>query len=174
MTQISIKKLDSLSHNDTAATKTINDNFQAVQKALEDSLSRKETAPNYMDTDLDMNSKRIINTAEPVSDFDVINKKYFDERVGDAKAFADAASKSAAKAESYAKAAAVANTNAQTAVDRLQNNLLDNYYTKTEVDTKDVVYYNMVKADIDSVKLEFNYKIGNIDKALDEINGEIV
>ena len=51
---------------------------------------------------------------------------------------------------------------------------LQDYYTKTEVDTQDVVYYNMVKADIDHVKLEFNAKIGQIDDVLDAINGEKV
>ena len=155
MTQVNIKKLDSLSHNDTAATKLINDNFQAIEKALEDSLSRKGEAPNYMDADLDMNSKRIINAAEPVGDRDVITKKYFDERVGDAKAFADSASASAARAESFAKSAATANTNAQNVVNNLYNNVNDkfkNYYTKSEVDAK----------------------IGDIDTILDDINGEIV
>ena len=174
MTQVNIKKLDSLTHNDTAATKLINDNFQAIEKALEDSLSRKKGSVNYMDTELDMNTKRIINTAEPVADGDVINKKYFEDNVGNAKAFASAAESAADRAESFAKSAQVANISAQTAVDRLQDNLFDNYYTKTEVDTQDVVYYNMVKADIDHVKLEFNYKIGNIDKVLDEINGEVI
>jgi hypothetical protein len=155
MTQVNIKKLDSLSHNDTAATKLINDNFQAVQKALEDSLSRKGEAPNHMDADLDMNSKRIINTAEPVSEHDVITKKYFDERVGDAKAFADNAASSAARAESFAKSAAIYSNNAQNVVNNLYNNVdnrFKNYYTKSEIDDK----------------------IGNIDTILDEINGEIV
>ena len=173
MTQVLIKKLDSLSHNDTAATKTINDNFQAIEKALEDSLSRKETAPNYMDTDLDMNSKRIINTAEPVSDLDVINKKYFDERVGDAKAHADAAAKSAARAESFAKSAAVANINTQNAVTDLKQyvdvrleqhtvDLSDMYYDKNEVDDKDNAVFTRAKVEID-------LKIGAIETALAEV-----
>ena len=113
MTQVNIKRLDSLSHNDTAATKLINDNFEAIEKALEDSLSRVPAVPNYMDTELDMNTRRIINTAEPVEDGDAINKRYFDKRVGDAKLHADEAKAAADRAESHANNAQVANKNTQ-------------------------------------------------------------
>lgn len=113
MTQVNIKRLDSLTHNDTAATKLINDNFEAIEKALEDSLSRVPAVPNYMDTELDMNTRRIINTAEPVEDGDAINKRYFDMKVGDAKLHADDAKAAADRAESHANNAQVANRNTQ-------------------------------------------------------------
>ena len=160
MTQVNIKRLDSLTHNDTAATKLLNDNFQAVKKALEDSLSRSYTEPNYMDTNLDMNSKRIINVADPVEASDIVNKGYVDDVIGNAADYAKAAEISASQARSYAE---IAKVNADT----ISLNLLNNYYTKTEVDAK-------VKADIDATKAEFNTKIGNIDKVLDEINGEVI
>lgn len=123
MTQINIKRLDSLTHNDTAATKLINDNFQAIEKALEDSLSRKQDSVNYMDTVLDMNTKRIINTADPVEAGDVINKKYFDDNVGNAKASADAAKAAADRAESHAKNAQVANVNAQNVAQEMREGI---------------------------------------------------
>ena len=145
MTQVNIKKLDSLTHNDTAATKLLNDNFQAVKKALEDSLSRSSTEPNYMDTDLDMNTKKIINVADPVEPSDIVNKRYVDDVIGNAAEYAKQAATSASLAKTYAE---VARVNMQT----INGNLLNNYYTKYQVDSK----------------------IGNIDKALDEINGEIV
>ena len=81
-----IKRLDSLSHNDTAATKTINDNFAALQQGIEDSLSRTGKTPNFMDAPLDMNTRRIINVGEAINDGDVVNKKYVDDKVGNIKA----------------------------------------------------------------------------------------
>lgn len=123
MTQINIKRLDSLTHNDTAATKLINDNFQAIEKALEDSLSRKKDSVNYMDTELDMNTKRIINIADPVEAGDVVNKKYFDDNVGNAKASADAAKAAADRAESHAKNAQVANVNAQNVAQEMRDGI---------------------------------------------------
>ena len=74
----------------------------------------------------------------------------------------------------YAKEAEVARDEAVDAKNELTNELFTNYYTKNETDTQDVAYYNMIKADLDSVKLEFNAKIGQIDDVLDAINGEIV
>lgn len=77
----SIRRLDSLTHNDTAATKLINDNFEALQQGIEDSLSRTGKTPNFMDAPLDMNMNRIINIADPVDDYDLANKHYVDEAV---------------------------------------------------------------------------------------------
>lgn len=74
-----IRRLDSLTHNDTAATKLINDNFEALQQGVEDALSRTGKKPNFMDDVLDMNMHRIINIADPVDDYDLANKHYVDE-----------------------------------------------------------------------------------------------
>ena len=135
MTQIDIKRLDSLSHNDNAATKLINDNFQAVKKALEDSLSRMPGSVNYMDTELDMNTRRIINTAEPVANGDVINKEYFDKNVGNAKESADEAKAAADRANSSAISAAIANTNAQAASNDVKK------YGEAALEVKDMIQY---------------------------------
>lgn len=76
-----IRKLDSVTHNDTAATKLINDNFEALQQGIEDALSRSGKTPNFMDAVLDMNMNRIINIADPVDDYDLANKHYVDTKV---------------------------------------------------------------------------------------------
>lgn len=76
-----IRRLDSLTHNDTAATKLINDNFEALQQGIEDALSRSGKTPNFMDAPLDMNMNRIINIADPVDDYDLANKHYVDTTV---------------------------------------------------------------------------------------------
>ena len=84
MSKVDIKTLDSVTNNDTAATALINDNFKELQKAVENTLSRNGTTPNFMDADLDMNSYRIINSADPVEDNDIVNLKYVNERIGGA------------------------------------------------------------------------------------------
>lgn len=113
MTQVNIKKLDSLTHNDTAATKLINDNFKAIEKALENSLSRVSDVPNYMDTDLDMNTKKIINVEDPVKDSDVANKRYIDRVVGNAKEYAQDAKGYADRAKTYAEYVQITNQGIQ-------------------------------------------------------------
>lgn len=113
MSKVDLRRLDSLSHNDTAATKTINDNFQALKEAVEDSLSRTGKTPNYMDAELDMNSRRIINGGAPVEDGDYVTLKFFKDEVGNAKEYANQAKASADLAESHALNAAIANKNAQ-------------------------------------------------------------
>lgn len=47
---------------------TINNNNAAIEEALENTLSRDGTSPNVMEAPLDMNSQRIINLPEPVSE----------------------------------------------------------------------------------------------------------
>jgi hypothetical protein len=46
-----------------ASTATLNANFDAIETALENTLSRNGTTPNQMNADLDMNSNGIINLA---------------------------------------------------------------------------------------------------------------
>lgn len=46
-----------------ASTATLNANFDAIEAALENTLSRDGTTPNQMQADLDMNSKGILNLA---------------------------------------------------------------------------------------------------------------
>lgn len=47
-----------------ASTATLNANFDAIEAALENTLSRDGTTPNFMSADLDMNSYRILNCAD--------------------------------------------------------------------------------------------------------------
>jgi len=112
MSKVDIKTLDSVTNNDTAATALINDNFKELQKAVENTLSRDGTTPNFMDTDLDMNSYRIINSADPVEDNDIVNLKYVNERIGGAAEAAASAKASASQAASSAQSALVSATNA--------------------------------------------------------------
>ena len=112
MSKVDIKTLDSVTNNDTAATALINDNFKELQKAVENTLSRNGTTPNFMDADLDMNSYRIINSADPVEDNDIVNLKYVNERIGGAAEAVTEAKASASQAASSAQSALVSATNA--------------------------------------------------------------
>lgn len=112
MSKVDIRTLDSTTNNDAAATALINSNFEALQEAIENSLSRDGTAPNYMDADLDLNSKKIINLGTPENDYDAITKKYFDDTIGDAPGYASQAQTSAAAAASSAQSASVSAINA--------------------------------------------------------------
>lgn len=53
--------------NQTTAIQAMADNNQAIETALENTLSRDGTSPNEMGADLDMNSNRITNLPPPVS-----------------------------------------------------------------------------------------------------------
>jgi hypothetical protein len=112
MTKVDIKRLDSVTKNDTTATERINDNFKALQEAIENTLSRDGTGPNYMDADLDMNSYRIINSSDPVEDNDIVNLKYVEERIGGAVEASKTAVSAASQAASSAQSALVSSTNA--------------------------------------------------------------
>lgn len=125
MSKLPIKRLDSTTENDTAATALINDNFKAVQDAIENTLSRDGTVPNYMDADLDMNSYRIINTADPKEDTDLINLKYFKEQVGNAAEYSQQAEQAATRAQRSAEnaqqLAAAASRSAQEAAQSVKD-----------------------------------------------------
>jgi hypothetical protein len=112
MTKVDIKRLDSITKNDTTATAQINDNFKALQEAIENTLSRDGTGPNYMDADLDMNSYRIINSSDPVEETDIVNLKYVEERIGGAVEASKTAVSAASQAASSAQSALVSSTNA--------------------------------------------------------------
>lgn len=101
MTKVNIRRLDSVTTNDTTATQLINENFSALQTAIENTISRDGTTPNFMDADLDLNSYKIINAGTPTNNTDVITKEYFDEHVGDAAGYATAAAASATQAHLY-------------------------------------------------------------------------
>ena len=112
MSKVDIKRLDSVTKNDTTATEQINDNFQALQAAIENTVSRDGTVPNYMDADLDLNSYRIINAGAPVEGKDVVTLEYFEEKAGGAIEAAAEAKASASKAASSAQSALIASNHA--------------------------------------------------------------
>lgn len=117
MSKVDLRTLESVTGNDAAATALLNANFEEISEALDNAISRDGTAPNYMDANLDMNNKRLINLADPENDYDAINKKYFTDTIGNAASYASQAATSAAAAASSAQSSA---TSAAQAIAELQ------------------------------------------------------
>lgn len=83
----------------------LNDNMQIIEAAFDNTLSRDGTTPNSMQADIDMNSNKVINLADPVNGQDAIPKSYADANYGAAAAAAAAASAAAALASENAASA---------------------------------------------------------------------
>lgn len=150
MTKVQIRRLDSVTENDTAATLNINNNFEAIQQAIENTLSRDGTTPNFMDANLDMNSYKIINAGKAVDDNDLVNYKQFKDEIGAGQEAAAQAAASAAQAASSAQSALVSSTNAITAVRNAENILT----ATSELLEETHEYVDNAKIDIDNTKQE--------------------
>lgn len=132
MSKVDILRLDSVTTNDTRATALINTNFSNIQTVIDTLLSRTNETPNYMDTVLDMNSQKIINTAMPTEDFDVVNLKYLrdysgnvESLVADATAAAEAALEKANNAAASATSSAAFAQTAQAAAAQAAQDAID-------------------------------------------------
>lgn len=67
MAKLTLTNLSSL-QNEQSAISIINNNNDAIEAAVEKTLSRDGTVPNQMTQELDMNSQRILNLVQPVTD----------------------------------------------------------------------------------------------------------
>lgn len=167
MAKVDIKRLDSVTANDTTATTLINENFKAIQDAIENTLSRDGSTPNFMDADLDLNSYKIINSGEAVDDNDVVTVKYIKEIVGDAAEDAANAAASAAQAASSAQSALVSSSNAIAAVRNAETTITQ--ANELLSDTQD--YVDEAKIEINVTKDEAITSVTDTKKAAEtEIN----
>lgn len=146
MTKVEIKRLDSVTANDTTATLLINDNFKAIQDALENTLSRDGTTPNFMDANLDLNSYKIINSGEATDDNDVVTLKLVKDTIGTVTESAEAAANSAKQAATSAQSAQVSATNAIIAVRNAEETIVQ----ATELLEETQTYVDNAKVDIDN------------------------
>ena len=90
----------------------LNANFDAIEAALENTLSLDGTAPNALEVDLDMNNHKVINLADPTNNGDAVSRGWLLEQEGNAVASADAAAAPASAAENSAVAAAASASSA--------------------------------------------------------------
>ena len=75
MTRYTKTQVTQLSANEQAAINSINKNFDDIQTAIQDTVSRSGNTPTHMTNDLDMNGKRIINVPAPSLDTDLVRRK---------------------------------------------------------------------------------------------------
>lgn len=66
MSKVTLQDVTSLT-NEQSALVNLNSNSAVIETAFDNTLSRDGTAPNQMEADLDMNSKRILNLIAPIS-----------------------------------------------------------------------------------------------------------
>jgi hypothetical protein len=85
---------------------TINNNSDAIEAALEKTLSRDGTVPNEMESELDMNSNRIINLPEAISDTEPVRNVEFQTFVDSIDTIVDGISSAQVAAETAASQAA--------------------------------------------------------------------
>lgn len=69
MPKVSLSDVSNITGQETSAINTLNNNFEAIEEAFDNTLSRDGTSPNTMLVDLDMNSKDIINVGTLVADY---------------------------------------------------------------------------------------------------------
>lgn len=75
--------------NDTSFASQINSNFDAIETAIENTLSLDGTSPNSLEAELDMDDNKIINVATPTAAADAANKSYVDSVASSGVAGAD-------------------------------------------------------------------------------------
>lgn len=61
MAKLTLSNLTNISGNEASAITTINNNSDAIETAIENTLSRDGTSPNSMDADFDLNSNDLLN-----------------------------------------------------------------------------------------------------------------
>ena len=169
MTKVDIKRLDSVTANDSTATALINDNFQALQDAIENTLSRDGSTPNFMDADIDLNSYKIINCGEGVDDNDVVTYKQIKDSIGGAVQAAQDAASSATAAASSAQSALVSSANAAAAVRNAETTI--EQATTLLNDTQG--YVDAAKVDIDNTvaqaKTDINQYVSDAEEEVKQI-----
>lgn len=81
--KVELNTLSQVVHKEQAFLTALNENFDRIQEAINDTLSRSGVIPNQMEAPLDMNGQRIINAGTALEDNDVITKAYIEELIQD-------------------------------------------------------------------------------------------
>lgn len=99
--------------NDTisgyASVTVLNENFAAIEQALENTLSRDGTTPNHMTADLDMNSNDILNVGDISANDIIVDGQSFGDAITDVQ---NAVATAEVAAQAAIDAAAVVSGNA--------------------------------------------------------------
>lgn len=163
MAKLTLTDLASL-QNETSVITTINNNNDAIEQAMEKTLTRDGTSPNSLSAQLDMNTNKIINLAKGTTTGEALEYSQLQEKVDDintiynqavtAKNQAQAAQSGAELAESNAEAAEAQAEDIlleiQTIFDTYNNQFLGTFTSDPTVDndgnplTVGDIYYNSI------------------------------
>lgn len=66
-----------------AAVDLLNENFDAIEAAFDNTLSRDGSTPNTWLANQDANHKRLLNLGDPIDDKDAVNKEYLVQSIID-------------------------------------------------------------------------------------------
>lgn len=75
MSRYTKTQITQLSANEQAALNAINKNFEDLEAAIQDTVSRSGNTPTHMTNDLDMNGKRLINVPAPRIGTDLVRQQ---------------------------------------------------------------------------------------------------
>ena len=115
----------------------INDELAKIETALADGVSRTGNGPNDMESNLDLNSNRVINVGAPIDSNDAVTKGYLENEISDyvsASDAADAAIAAQAAAETAQAGAEAAETAAEAAYDDFDDRYLGAKASEPTVD----------------------------------------
>jgi hypothetical protein len=111
----------------------LNANFNAIEDAFENTLSRDGEGPNFLEATVDANNNRIINLPDPVTNTEPATKGWVEGRPNDA-------AQSAVEAAAAAAAAAVSEENAEIAASQVVGWLwLGEWQTGYEYEVNNIV-----------------------------------
>lgn len=80
MAKVILNDVSSLA-NTASAKQLLNDNFDAIEVAVENTVSRDGTTPNAMEADFDLGDHKLLNVKDPVAEADGVNLRSLNARV---------------------------------------------------------------------------------------------
>lgn len=178
MPKLILSDLTQLSANEIAALEAINNNNKAIEDAIENSVSRDGSVPNFMTAQLDMNSNRIINLGEPTGELDAVRYKDIADLVatttGLQQSMLGVQEATALKAQEAATSAANAAADAITVANAVTSPEFIAISTDlAKGEESEIVKANANKANIDTVAANIDNvnAVGNISEAVTTVAG---
>lgn len=156
-----------LSANEQAAINNINKNFEDLEAAIQDTVSRSGNTPTHMTHDLDMNGKRIINVPAPTVDTDLVRRKDVVEDMNAVQTLVNTATNASSQALEAAQAVQEVLEDSHLVIVADDLALGDDSKIKKVADDIDDV--SNVADNMSAINTA-NSNITNIDKVADDIN----
>ena len=124
MAKLTLTDLASLT-NETSAITTINNNNDAIEQAMEKTLTRDGTSPNSLSAQLDMNTHKIINLDKGTATGEALEYSQLQEKVDDIELIYNQAVTAKNQAQAAQAAAELAESGAKAAEDEAEDILAD-------------------------------------------------